>query len=212
MSTLFACLMFTYLIIYVYNYISIFYLIDAIDLGEVYEYESGIEISEKFCHSSIQCFLVLISYGTRAGGGIGDALPKISYKRDTNMFFARFAYDMTFYILIIMIMGNVTFSLIVDTYKALRDDTYKYENDRTNICFICQLTRDGCLLKNIDFSKHIKKNHNLWSYVYFLCYLHLYNANDFNRIESFVWDRLLEKDYDWIPINTDAGGDVKEEE
>ena len=212
MSTLFACLMFTYLIIYVYNYISIFYLIDAIDLGEVYEYESGIEISEKFCHSSIQCFLVLISYGTRAGGGIGDALPKISYKRDTNMFFARFAYDMTFYILIIMIMGNVTFSLIVDTYKALRDDTYKYENDRTNICFICQLTRDGCLLKNIDYNKHIKKNHNLWSYVYFLCYLHLYNASDFTRIETFVWDRLLEKDYDWIPINTDAGGDVKEEE
>ena len=128
------------------------------------------------------------------------------------MFFARFAYDMTFYILIIMIMGNVTFSLIVDTYKALRDDTYKYENDRTNICFICQLTRDGCLLKNIDYNKHIKKNHNLWSYVYFLCYLHLYNASDFTRIETFVWDRLLEKDYDWIPINTDAGGDVKEEE
>ena len=212
LSTLLSCLLFNYLIIYVYNYITIFYLRDSIDFGKVFHYDSEILIPEKFCQSSIQCFLVLISYGTRAGGGIGDNLPKISYKRDINMFFARFVYDMSFYILVIMIMGNVTFGLIVDSFGALRDETYRYENDRKNKCFICQLSRDGCLLRNIDYEKHIKKNHQLWSYVDFLCYLHLYNANDFTRIEGSVWDKLLEKDYDWIPINKEEDDDNQEDD
>ena len=211
-STFLSCLLFTYLIIYVYNYISIFYIRKSFDVGEVLEYEPERFINEPFCHSSIQCFLTLISYGTRAGGGIGDALPIVSFKKDINMFIGRFFYDMTFYIFIIMIMGNVTFGLIVDTFGGLRDETYNYENDRTNKCFICQISRDLCLLKNIVFDTHIKQNHNLWSYVDFLCYLHLYNANDFTRVEGSVWDKLLNKDYDWLPINKDEGEDEDEDD
>ena len=130
-------------------------------------------------------------------------MPVVSFKNDTNMFIARFFYDMTFYILIIMIMGNVTFGLINDSFVALRDETYKYENDKKNICFICQLSRDGCLLKNIDFDSHVNNEHNIWNYVDFLCYLHLYDHNNFTRTEGFVWDKLIEKDYGWIPINID---------
>jgi len=211
-STFLSCLLFTYLLIYVYNYISIFYIRKSFDVGEVLEYAPERFINEPYCHSSIQCFLTLISYGTRAGGGIGDALPIVSFKKDINMFIGRFFYDMTFYIFIIMIMGNVTFGLIVDTFGGLRDDTYQYENDRTNRCFICQISRDMCLLKNIVFDDHIKKNHNLWSYVDFLCYLHLYNANDFTRVEGSVWDKLLKKDYDWLPINNDEGEDEDEDD
>ena len=204
-SSLLSCLVFTYLIIYVYNYITIFYMTETFDIGEVFHYESENYIQEPFCYSSLQCFLILINYGTRSGGGIGDVLPLISYKHDLNFFIGRFIYDLTFFIIIIMIMGNVTFGLIVDTFGALRDETYKYHNDRKNICFICQLSRDGCLLKNIDYEKHIRDEHNLWSYVDFLVYLHLYDANNFNRIEGSVWDKLPERDYGWIPISSDAG-------
>ena len=210
-SSLFSCLVFTYLIIYVYNYITIFYMRKSFDLGEVFHYDSETFINEPYCYSSLQCFLVLINYGTRSGGGIGDVLPIISYRYDVNFFVGRFIYDMTFFILIIMIMGNVTFGLIVDTFSSLRDDTYKYEEDRKNKCFICQLTRDRCLLKDIDYEKHIKNEHNLWSYVDFLVYLHLYNPNDFNRIEGSVWDKLIERDYGWIPMAEDAGEDDEDD-
>ena len=206
-SSLIACLIFTYLVIYIYNWLSIFYLRKTIDFGEVLQYQSGQFILEPFCHSSIQCYLVLISYGTRAGGGIGDNLPVVSYKNDTNMFIARFFYDMTFYILVIMIMGNVTFGLIVDSFGGLRDETYNYENDKDNICFICQLSRDGCLLKNIDFDSHINNDHNIWNYVDFLCNLHLYDPNNFSRIEGYVWDKLIENDFGWIPLDTDEAGE-----
>ena len=177
------------------------------DFGEVLQYQSGQFIEEIFCHSSIQCFLVLISYGTRAGGGIGDNLPVISYKNDTNVFIGRFFFDMTFFILIIMIMGNITFGLIVDSFGGLRDETYAYENDKENICFISQLSRDGALLENIDYDKHINIDYNIWNYVDFLCYLHLYDPNNFSRTEGFVWDKLIENDYGWIPITTEKGGE-----
>ena len=52
-----------------------------------------------------------------------------------------------------------------------------------------------------------KKRNNLWNYVYFLIYLHLYNPNDFSRIEGFVWDKLPEKKYTWFPIDDNAGED-----
>jgi len=191
--------------VYIYNWLTIFYLRDSFISNETFDYDSGQYKREPFCHSSLQCFLILISYGTRAGGGIGDVLETPSFKNSTSMFIGRFIYDMTFYILVIMIMGNITFGLIVDTFGKLRDDTYNFENDKNNFCFICQISRDKCLLKNMDFDSHIKNEHNLWNYVDFLIYLHLNNPNDFSRIEGLVWDKLFERDYGWLPIDPDVG-------
>ena len=206
------CLFFTYCIIYIYTWLSIFYLQNSIDFGESFEYSSASEINEPFCHSSVQCLMMLISYGTRSGGGIGDQLPIISFKNEFDIYVSRFFYDMSFYILVIMIMGNVTFGLIVDSFGALRDESYQYENDKNNICFICQLSRDGSLLKNINFDNHVQKEHNIWNYVDFLCYLHFYDANNFTKVESYVWEKLIEKNYEWIPIDVDAAAGDDEEE
>ena len=205
--SLFICLILTYLIIYVYNWLVMFYMRDTINFENIIEYQSGQYITEHFCHSSVQCLLIMINYGTRCYSGISEILPMLSTKNNINMYLGRFIYDLTFFIIVTIVMGNVTLGLIVDTFGELRDETYNYENDKKNICFICQLSKDGCLLKNIDFNEHIKKDHNLWNYVYFLIYLHLNNPNDFSRIEGLVWDKLPEKKYTWFPIDNSTGED-----
>ena len=209
-STIITCLLFTYCIIIIYSWIAIFNLRESFDFGEVFEYDSASYKSEPFCHSSFQCLLVLISYGTRSGGGIADSLPIVSFKNDYNMFIARFFYDMTFYIFVVMIMGNVTFGLIVDSFGDLRDETENYEKDKNDKCYICQITRDRCLFKSINFESHVNSLHNIWNYINFLCYLHLYDPNNFTRIEGFVWDKLIENDFVWIPIDNDSSGDNEE--
>ena len=206
-SSLLICLFFTYCIIYIYSWVSIFYLRNAIVFEDPLEYSSRTRLIEPFCHSSVQCLLMLISYGSRPVGGIGDILPVISFKNDFNIFVARVFFDMSFYILVLIIMGNVTMGLIVDSFGVLRDESYKQENDKNNKCFICQISRDGCLLKNINFDYHVKYEHNIWNYVDFLCYLHLYDVNNLTKIESFVWDKLIGKNYEWIPIEDNAGDD-----
>ena len=62
------------------------------------------------------------------------------------------------------------------------------------------MTRDSAMNKNIDFDMHRATVHNLWNYVYFLTYLHLGNVNDFNRVKKYVWDKLGNQDYSWIPL------------
>ena len=76
--------------------------------------------------------------------------------------------------------------IIVDTFAELRDMNWSRENDIQNICFICQKSRDDCLTKNIDFESHVREEHNLWNYVYFLVHLHINNPNDFNGCELYV--------------------------
>jgi hypothetical protein len=198
-SSLIITILFTYILVYLFSWIAYFYMSDIFNI-EVLDYKSGEIIKENFCTSSLQCYLYILSYGTRSGGGIIEELPMMTYRNGVSFFIQRFFFDLLFFFFVVMIMGNVSFGIIIDTFGELRDKNVFFENDRKNICFICQLSRDYCLVKNINFDKHIKLDHNIWNYVYFLTYLHLNNPNDFNINEGNVWDKLFENDYSWIPI------------
>ena len=45
-------------------------------------------------------------------------------------------------------------SFIIDTFGELRNTNAENTNDKDNICFICQISRDKCLMKNIDFDNN----------------------------------------------------------
>ena len=201
-TNMITVLMFTYLVVYLFMWVTYFYMADLFVFDNVLEKSSGAEINESFCYSSLQCFLFMLNQGVRSGGGIGDVIEKVSYQSDVWFFLFRFGYDMLFFILVILVLGNVFLGIIVDTFAELRDENTMKENDKRNICFICQLSRDACLTRNIDFNKHVKNEHFIWNYVYFLTYLHVSNPNDFNRLENSVWSKLEEQDFGWIPIET----------
>ena len=42
----------------------------------------------------------------------------------------------------------------MDYFAAFRGSTDNNENDKKNICYICQMTRNDAINKNIDFNKH----------------------------------------------------------
>ena len=90
-------------------------------------------------------------------------------------------------------------SFIIDTFSELRNKNDKNNDDKNNVCFICQINRDECLFKNIDFDKHVENVHNLWNYIYFLNYLYVNNSLNFNWIENSVWEKLKEQGTNWLP-------------
>jgi hypothetical protein len=143
----------------------------------------------------------MIDYGIRSGGGIGDILPKVSYKYSTSYFFGKFFYNVIFHIFIILILGNIFLGIIVDTFADLRDKNQRKEDDTNLVCFICQINRDNCLNKKINFDKHVVQDHFTWNYAYFLTFLHITNPNDFNFLQKYVWDMLKKRDISWIPIS-----------
>ena len=196
-------ILFILMITYIYSWFS-YYFLDYFFNFEVMEYESKQMVEEPFCKSTIQCFLYVTQYGLTAGGGIGEQLDKVSYKESPGIFVLRFFYDVLFFSFVTLILFNIFTGIIVGAFAELRDETNKNENDKNNVCYICQLTRDDCLKKNIDFDSHVKKEHFLWNYLYFLTYLHINDPNNFNSIENNVWEKLEEQDITWIPIKGDA--------
>jgi hypothetical protein len=98
---------------------------------------------------------------------------------------------------------NIILGIIVDNFAEFRNNLDELNNDKNNICFICQMSRDDARNKNLNFDLHRETVHNLWNYVYFLTYLHINNENNFKKLESEVWNKLINLDTSWIPIKND---------
>lgn len=198
--TLITILLFIYLVVYIFMWVTYYFLADNFVLSDILDIESGSLIEESFCYSSIQCWMFIVDFGIRAGGGIADAIKKVSFKNDYQYYILRFFYDMLFHLFIVLILLNVFLGIIVDAFAELRNENWKREKDKNNICFICQLSRDDCISRNIDFDNHVNNTHYLWNYVYFMTSLHLRNVLDFNRLEKYVWDKLGNQDFSWLPL------------
>ncbi len=193
-------LIFEFFIVYIFMWFSYFYFSDLFTFNDVIDRNSQDNIYDSFCYSSVQCLLFIIQKGITSRKGIGEVINKVSFYSDYLFFLKKFFYDMLFWIIIILILGNIFLGIIINAFGELRKKNSNLEDDKNNICFICQLSKDECLFRNIDFDNHIKGIHNLWNYVYFLVYLHINNSNEFNSVENLVWNKLDDNDFSWIPI------------
>ena len=196
-------LLFDFLCVYVFMWFAFFYFPYFFEFSEVVIPASQETITEGFCYSSVQCYLFILSRGSLSNGGISNDLESISYKTDVGLYLGRFFFDVLFFLLISLYIGKMFLSFIIDTFGDLRNTNAENTDDKENKCFICQISRDECLMKNIDFEKHIQNVHNIWNYVYYLNYLYVNNPFNFNWIENSVWEKLQEKGTNWLPLQED---------
>ena len=54
--------------------------------------------------------------GLRSGGGIGDALLFANLREDQQDYYTRVVFDLVFFIVITIILLNVVFGIIIDTF------------------------------------------------------------------------------------------------
>ena len=196
-------LLFDFLALYVAMWFYFFYYPYFFVFDSVLVPKSQETVTEGFCFSSVQCYLFVMTRGSLTNGGVSNDIGKISYKKDPGNFFGRFFLDFIFFLLISLYIGKMFLSFIIDTFGELRNTNAENTNDKDNICFICQISRDKCLMKNIDFDKHVNNVHNLWNYVYYLNYLYVNNPFNFNWIENSVWEKLQEQGINWLPLIED---------
>lgn len=57
-------------------------------------------------------------------------------------YFVKFAFDCTFHIVVIIIMINILFGIIIDTFAQLRDEKQTKDDDKRNVCYICNIDRN----------------------------------------------------------------------
>jgi hypothetical protein len=157
------------------------------------------EYGTTMCDNFVGCFINSLNLGLRLDGGIGDSLSLLVNTNKGNIFWARFFFDLTFFIIVRLILLNVIAGIIIDTFSDLRDELNKKTNDHNNICYICGIDRWKLEQKGIDFDEHINGDHNKWKYLYFIVKLTLSDQRSFTGIEFFVWDAYEKKNTSWMP-------------
>ncbi|XP_063309193.1 inositol 1,4,5-trisphosphate receptor type 3 isoform X1 [Pelobates fuscus] len=153
--------------------------------------------TERACDTLLMCIVTVLNHGLRNGGGVGDILRKPS--KDESLYPARVVYDLLFFFIVIIIVLNLIFGVIIDTFADLRSEKQKKEEVLKTTCFICGLERDKFDNKTVSFEEHIKEEHNIWNYLYFIVLVRVKNKTDYTGPESYVAQMIKSKNLDWFP-------------
>uniref|UniRef100_A0A915PLW3 Inositol 1,4,5-trisphosphate receptor n=1 Tax=Setaria digitata TaxID=48799 RepID=A0A915PLW3_9BILA len=149
------------------------------------------------CQSLRMCILTTLNWGLRNGGGIGDVLRNVAPYEES--FLSRIVYDLTFFIVLIVIVLNLVFGVIIDTFGDLRAERNEKVDQLRNNCFICGLGRGRFDNKLVTFEEHRKNEHNLYHYLYFIVLLQVKDETEFTGPESYVANCIKEHKNDWFP-------------
>ena len=199
------------IILFVYTSFGFFFFRDILYNNNI-NANDDTTVGESMWDTMIACYFNIISYGLRNGGGIGDAaLPENFH--NSKEYHTKFLYTATFQIVIIIIMLNIVFGIIIDTFAELRDERRSIFEDQEDKCFICNMERyvffegDG-----EGFDAHVANDHNMWNYIYYLIHLETKDPTEFTGVESYVKDKTDKEDISWFPLHKAMVVDNPEED
>ena len=70
-------------------------------------------------------------------------------------YWGRYVFDLSFFIIVIILLLNLLFGIIIDAFADLRDERNMIEEDIREKCFICGLRRFDFEIKNKPWIDHI---------------------------------------------------------
>lgn len=149
---------------------------------------------EDGCYSLQSCFRMHLDFGL---------LQSVAWKYPSEIETVQgeiFNFGFTF-IMQIVIPGLIS-GIIIDTFSEMRGSKEAVEEDIANTCFVCNIDREDFETSNVDFEDHIKNDHNMWKYAWFMIYLDEKDKTEFDGIEDFCFDILSRKDGStrWLPL------------
>lgn len=149
------------------------------------------------CMTLNNCVLHILTSGLRQGGGIGDSMKSVNVGEP--YYLRRTLFDFLFWAIMIVIFLNILFGIIIDTFAELRDDKSKKEEDMRTKCLVCGIDSYTFDRYGSGFHEHIKKEHNMWQYLYFLHHLRRKEPTEYTGQESYVAMCVEKGDISFFP-------------
>ena len=150
-----------------------------------------------YCYSLWECFSSSFSNGLRAGGGIGEVL--LAPIRDETNYGLRQAFDLVFFMFIIIVLLNIIFGIIIDNFASLRDIRKEILQDMDTVCVICGRGKHEFESRGSGWLEHISTDHNMWSYMGFIFYIRKKPNHLCNGLEKYVKQKLRQQDVSFFP-------------
>jgi hypothetical protein len=157
-----------------------------------------------YCDSTFQCLLTSIDRSFKYDGALGGFMtPSNVVHPDNNTYFmVRFFFDNLYFILLMIIMINIVSGIIINTFGTLREELNEYLEDLENLCFICGFDKETIEKSSKNqkgFKYHIKEEHYLWNYLFYIAYIKNKDPTELSGIESYVADKIDSEDISWFP-------------
>jgi hypothetical protein len=150
---------------------------------------------EPACQTLWRCFVFSIVYGLRSGGGVADF--------ETPAVGLRYLWDFLFFFSLNLIMLNIVFGIIIDTFGEMRQDRDIRDQNINEVCFICSISKEKFDRESAlpeGFRRHIKKDHRMWNYLFFIFHLWEQDKDDDDGLEWYIRKCVNEGDLSWFPI------------
>jgi len=199
------------IVIYIFSVIGFMYFGDCYDNCDDYDDPTntdpnfspcGQRVSQfnAYCDTLFDCFISTLYLGIRMGGGIGEAI-KSPVKNDSKCdYWSRMAFDLLFFVFIILILLNIIFGIIIDTYADLRVQRLKIKDDVNNCCYICGGKKNDLEQDSKGWSEHFMNRHSVYAYLAFIVYISEKKEEDCNGLEKFVKAEINAKKVSFFPI------------
>ena len=172
----------------------IFSTIGFLSFANYYSDDNGALV----CTSLLNCFLSTIKTGLTQGG-IGGQLQPADTVKD---YWSRMSFDLLFWSLVIVIMLNITFGIIIDSYSGLREEYRQTLEQLANNCFICGDERSNIESHGEVWEEHIYGVHYAKKYINFLVYLEEKLDKDCSGTEKTVKNKFSHYDVTFFPTST----------
>ncbi|GMF27954.1 unnamed protein product [Phytophthora fragariaefolia] len=153
------------------------------------------------CQRLFQCFLVSLDQGLKSDGGLGTYLRQLPLGASAHSY-GRLAFDVLYNILLVVLLLNLIFGVIIDTFASLRSDDQEKLLDMHGRCFICSIdayTFDRATKRG--FHDHVSRDHNMWHYLYLFVHIRKKNITEYNGLELFLAIRMAKKDMSFFPTH-----------
>ena len=162
------------------------------------------EVRQYRCISLLSCMLTYVDQTFKNNGGVGlflDMSQDADYRLQStaDFDFGRVLYDLSFNILILIILIELYAAVLINTFSAMRAEKYNLERLMHNQCLVCGRSRSALEAQGIEFALHTARTHNIFSYVRFLAFLRRKDPHDYTGLESYVAAKNRAFDFSWIP-------------
>jgi hypothetical protein len=94
--------------------------------------------------------------------------------------------------------------MIIDTFGSLRAQKMVRMKDTLEVCFICNIDKqvfDRAADESEGFKTHVKVDHNIWNYLYFIFLLWEQDRDDDDGLEQYVRRAIDADEITWFPLN-----------
>jgi len=149
------------------------------------------------CTDLLHCFTSLFGVGMKSQG----EMLALANPSDP-MFWWRVLFDFSFFILVIVILLNITFGIILNSFSQLRDEKQEKLKDIYSRCYICGHHRSEINLRGGGWRWHLVGEHSPFAYIAFLIYVMDKPEDLCSGLEQYVKVQYLAGNYSFMPTTS----------